>query len=83
MYIQRHMTASRKAKAAKADEMGRTRFSFFIWKQYKERITAVLDEGRKIGALPMSCDGLASFINEAIGRELQRVETAIRNASKK
>lgn len=62
--------------------MAKTRFSFFIVEQYKHRISAVLDEGRAIGALPMSCDDMSAFINEAIGKELSRVETAIADSKK-
>jgi hypothetical protein len=62
--------------------MAKTRFSFFIVEQYKQRISSVLDEGRAIGALPMSCDDMSAFINEAIGKELARVETAISDNKK-
>lgn len=69
-------------KSSPATSLAKTRFSFFIIEQYKHRITAVLDEGRAIGALPMSCDDLSSFINEAIGKELARVEAAIAESKK-
>jgi hypothetical protein len=64
-------------KTASTPSLAKTRFSFFIVDQYKQRITSVLDEGRAVGALPMSCDDMSAFINEAIGRELARVESAI------
>ena len=68
---------------APTTKITRSRFSFFILEDYKKRITAVLDEARKVGALPMSCDGLAAFINEAIGEKLQKVEHAVKAARKK
>lgn len=69
-------------KTPLATSLSKTRFSFFIVEQYKHRISAALDEGRAIGALPMSCDDLSSFINEAIGKELARVESAIADSKK-
>ena len=69
-------------KTAPAPSLTKTRFSFFIVEQYKQRISAVLDEGRAIGALPMSCDDMSAFINEAIGRELARVEQAVGESKK-
>lgn len=69
-------------KTAPTPSLAKTRFSFFVVEQYKQRISSVLDEGRAIGALPMSCDDMSAFINEAIGRELARVELAITDSKK-
>jgi hypothetical protein len=69
-------------KSTPATSLAKTRFSFFIVEQYKHRIAAALDEGRAIGALPMSCDDMSAFINEAIGKELTRVESAISDSHK-
>ena len=69
-------------KTAPTQSLAKTRFSFFVVEQYKQRISSVLDEGRAIGALPMSCDDMSAFINEAIGRELAHVEAAISDHKK-
>lgn len=49
----------------------------------QDRIGEVLDEGRRVGALPMSCDSMSAFIRGAIDRELARVQAAIKRSSSK